>query len=119
MRFYKEQHTYYCGVDLHTKTMYLCILDSQGNTVLSRNILANPSSFLKAIAPYRENLVVGCECIFMWYWLADLCKAEEITFVLGHALYMKAVHGGKTKNDRHSDCFAAARRRLSACARLP
>ncbi len=32
--------------------------------------------------------------------LADLCRAEEIEFVLGHALYMKAIHGGKTKNDR-------------------
>jgi transposase len=38
--------------------------------------------------------------MFAWYWLADLCRAENIPFVLGHALYMKAVHGGKTKNDR-------------------
>ena len=101
MRFYKEEHRHYCGVDLHTKTMFLCILDAKGNVVLSRNMLAKPSNFLKAIAPYRENLVVGCECIFMWYWLADLCKSEGICFVLGHALYMKAVHGGKTKNDKH------------------
>jgi hypothetical protein len=25
---------------------------------------------------------------------------ENIPFVLGHALYMKAIHGGKAKNDR-------------------
>lgn len=42
-----------------------------------------------------------------WYWLADLCEREEITFVLGHALYMKAVHGGKTKNDRQDACTIA------------
>ena len=100
MRFYTQQHTHYCGVDLHTKTMFLCILDAQGNTVLSRNTLANPSAFLKAVEPFREDLVVGCECIFTWYWLADLCQDEGITFILGHALYMKAIHGGKTKNDR-------------------
>src|SRR5262249_42944358 len=40
------------------------------------------------------------ECIFTWYWLADLCTKEEIAFVLGHALYMKAIHGGKAKNDK-------------------
>src|SRR5207244_5013515 len=40
------------------------------------------------------------ECIFTWYWLADLCAREDIPFVLGHALYMKAIHGGKAKNDR-------------------
>jgi hypothetical protein len=33
-------------------------------------------------------------------WLADLCTYEGIPFVLGHALYMKAIHGGKAKNDK-------------------
>src|SRR5687768_11016946 len=35
-----------------------------------------------------------------WYWLADLCAEYEVPFVLGHALYMKAIHGGKTKTDK-------------------
>jgi len=38
--------------------------------------------------------------MFTWYWLADLCADEGIPFVLGHALYMKAIHGGKAKNDK-------------------
>ena len=38
--------------------------------------------------------------MFTWYWLADVCAAEGITFVLGHALAMKAIHGGKAKNDK-------------------
>jgi transposase len=45
--------------------------------------------------------------MFAWYWLADLCHAEDIPFVLGHALYMKAIHGGKTKNDK-IDAFKIA-----------
>jgi transposase len=32
-------------------------------------------------------------------WLADLCAPEGIPFVLGHALYMKAIHGGKATHD--------------------
>jgi hypothetical protein len=32
--------------------------------------------------------------------LADSCQAERIDFVLGHAVYMKAIHGCKAKNDR-------------------
>jgi hypothetical protein len=28
---------------------------------------------------------------------------ERITFVLGHALYLKAIHGGKAKNDKIDD----------------
>src|SRR4030095_9143431 len=48
---------------------------------------------------YGECRVVAVECIFTWYWLADLCAQEGIPFVLGHALSMKAIHGGKAKND--------------------
>jgi transposase len=59
----------------------------------------DPEAFLRAIAPYRPDIVVAVECMFTWYWLADLCADEDIPFVLGHALYMKAIHGGKAKND--------------------
>ena len=100
MRFYTEQHAYYCGVDLHSKMMYLCILSQDGEIVLHRNLKTDAKAFLAAIAPYREGLVVGVECMFCWYWLADLCAREHIAFVLGHALYMKAIHGGKAKNDK-------------------
>ncbi|MDP2859705.1 MAG: IS110 family transposase [Bacillota bacterium] len=101
MRFYTGQHRYYCGIDLHARTMYLCILEHEtGKVVLHRNLRCEPDLFLQAIAPYRDDLLVGVECIFCWYWLADLCTQEDIPFVLGHALYMKAIHGGKAKNDK-------------------
>ena len=61
---------------------------------------AKPDDFLKAIRDFRDDLVVGAECMFTWYWLADLCLAEGIKFLLGHALYMKAIHGGKKKDDK-------------------
>jgi transposase len=107
MRFYTKQHRHYCGIDLHARTMYVCILDSAGQVLVHRNLPAKAEAFLETIAPYREDLVVACECIFTWYWLADLCAAEGIAFVLGHALYMKAIHGGKAKNDR-IDAFKIA-----------
>jgi transposase len=80
--------------------MYLCILNQEGEILLHRHMPAGPEPFLKAIAPYREDLVVCVECLFTWYWLADLCAQEGIPFILGHALYMKAIHGGKAKNDK-------------------
>jgi transposase len=100
MRFYNQPHEFYCGVDLHARSMYLCILDHAGNIVLHEDLPAEPAAFLEAIAPYRNGLVVACECLLCWYWLADLCHAENIAFVLGHALYMKAIHGGKSKDDK-------------------
>jgi transposase len=100
MRFYTTQHPFYCGIDLHARAMYVCILNQAGETLLHRNMKTTPEAFLKVIAPYRPHIVVAVECMFTWYWLADLCAEEEIPFVLGHALSMKAIHGGKAKNDK-------------------
>jgi transposase len=55
--------------------------------------------------------VVAVECIFTWYGLADLWAQEGLPFVLGHALDMQAIHGGKAKHatlDAHK--IAALRR---------
>jgi transposase len=100
MRFYTRQHEFYCGIDLHARWMYVCILSQAGEIVYHENLPAGPDAFLKAVAPYRHDMVVGVECVFTWYWLADLCRKEGIEFVLGHALYMKAIHGAKVKNDK-------------------
>ena len=100
MRFYNRPHMYYCGIDLHVKTMYVCILDGAGQVLVHRNVPSTPEAFLAIVGPYREGLVVAAECMFTWYWVADVCAAEDISFVLGHALAMKAIHGGKAKNDK-------------------
>ena len=100
MRFYQQQHPFYCGVDLHARSMHVCLVDQAGATLVHKNIEARPDRFVNLIRPYREGLAVAAECMFAWYWLADLCRAEGIKFVLGHALYMKAIHGGKVKNDK-------------------
>jgi len=100
MKFYTKPHRYYCGIDLHARRMYICVLDAEGQIRVHRNGPATPEHFLTTVAAYREDLVVAVECIFTWYWLADLCAQEGIAFVLGHALYMKAIHGGKAKNDK-------------------
>jgi transposase len=100
MKFYTQTHKHYCGIDLHARSLYVCILDSLGKTLVHRNINATPQALLRVVQPYQEDLVIGVECMFTWYWVADLCRDERISFILGHALYMKAIHGGKAKNDR-------------------
>ena len=80
--------------------MYLCSLDQRGEVLVHRHMKTDPEAFLKTIAPYREGLVVAVECLCTWDWLADLCADEGIPFVLGHALSMQAIHGGKATNDK-------------------
>ncbi len=38
MRFYTKQHLYYCGIDLHARTMYVCILSQDGEIVIHRGM---------------------------------------------------------------------------------
>ena len=99
-RFYTTQHRFYCGIDLHARLLAICIVDHDTASVVCRvQIPADKQLLLDTLAPYRADVVVAVECLFAWYWVADLCAAEKIPFVLGHALYMKAIHGGKAKND--------------------
>src|SRR5215813_4516506 len=79
MRFYQTQHPFYCGVDLHTKSLHVCIVDQAGSVLVHRNLPANPQLFLQVLAPYQEQgVAVAAECMFAWYWLADLCTQHGI-----------------------------------------
>jgi hypothetical protein len=77
--------------------MYLCILDRAGTIVLHQEVPAEPAAFLRAIAPFRNDVVVACEYLFCWYWQAHLWHAENIAFVLGHALLRKAIPRGQAR----------------------
>jgi transposase len=101
MKYYTSTTEYNCGIDLHARQMYVCLMDRQGKKLVHTNVKDNDFEFfLKLVQPYQHSLTVCCECMFGWYWLADACQQAGLTFVLAHALYVKAIHGGKNKNDR-------------------
>jgi len=60
---------------------------------------ATPEALLKAIATYREQMVLAAACMVTWSWRANLCAKHGIPFVLGHALSRQALHGGKATHD--------------------
>jgi hypothetical protein len=43
MRFYNRQHRHYCRIDLHVKTMYVCIFDTAGQVLVHRNMPSTPT----------------------------------------------------------------------------
>ena len=101
MKYYTSTTEFNCGIDLHARQMYACVMDRQGEKLVHTNIKGNDFEyFLMRVEPYRHDLTVVCECIFNWYWLADACFDAEIEFVLAHALYLRHIHGAKNKNDR-------------------
>ena len=61
MRCYNQPHQFYCGVDLHARSLYAHVLDARGKTVLDRDLPASPAAFLDAVQPFRDGLVVMIE----------------------------------------------------------
>ena len=51
MRFDTNQHPLYCGIDLHARSMYVCLVSQDGEILRHRNMKAAPAPFLKAVAP--------------------------------------------------------------------
>jgi len=79
--------------------MALCLFNQAGAVVLHRHLRAAPEPFLPAIVRARAALVVCVEGLCTWSWRADLCRQEGIPVVLGHALSMTAMPGGKATNE--------------------
>ena len=48
MRFYTRTHKHYCGIDLHARTMYVCVLSQEGVVLLHRNLRCDPEEFLRS-----------------------------------------------------------------------
>jgi transposase len=93
-------YEYFCGIDLHSRSMFVTVMNKAGEILFRRDMPNDFKVFLKYMQPYLGSLAVGVESTYNWYWLADGCRQAKIPFYLGHALYMKAITGGKKKNDR-------------------
>ena len=100
MRLLNVSAKYYCGIDLHKDKMYVCVMDQFGSILLHRNMRTDFHTFLHYVQRFLPDMIVGVESLFCYYWLFDKCQEHNIPFYLGHAYYMKSVHGGKAKNDK-------------------
>ena len=82
MRFYTKQHKFYCGIVLHTKNMFVCIIDAGGNVRVHQNIHTNPKAFLRIIAPFREDVVVA-----VWVMGSGFGNSVFSLFPFNHILH--------------------------------
>ncbi len=62
MNFYNSTHRHYRGIDLHARSLYVCILNQQGETLLHKEIPASPEPLLRLIKTYLDDLVIGNAC---------------------------------------------------------
>jgi len=44
MKFYTKEHKCLCGIDLHTKSMYICIISQHKKIIVHKNIKTCPEA---------------------------------------------------------------------------
>lgn len=101
MRFYKPHSKFYCGIDVHSRIIYICIIGENKKVLVHRKLKnMETDKLLAMLKPYKNNIVIACESTFAWYWLSNFCVEHDFEFILGHPYYMKAISGSKVKNDK-------------------
>jgi hypothetical protein len=104
MRSYTKLHQFYGGIDLHARTMYLYVLNQEGGNSRAPEYARRPRPLSQRhrALPGGSRRLGGMHLHLGPGWSIRV-PAKGIPFVLvilGHALHMKAIHGGKAKNDR-------------------
>ena len=74
MRFAKVESKYYCGIDLHSRSMYISVMDKEGEILFHRNMPNDFDIFKNYVERFRPEMAVGVESSCYYYWLADACK---------------------------------------------
>ena len=47
MRYAKIDSDYFCGIDLHARTMYVCVMSKMGEIVFQRNLKTTSNSYCR------------------------------------------------------------------------
>ncbi len=78
MQYANVNKKYYCGIDLHAKNSYICIMNKNGRILIHREIESDMEILLKILNKYKGKIAVCCESTFNWYWLSDGCHRNNI-----------------------------------------
>lgn len=92
---------FYVGVDLHTRSVQICVIDKEGKKI-SEGALGNDlSAILEFLSPFEPGETeVVIESTINWYWLVDGLMEIGYTVKLAHTLGLYMITGAKVKTDR-------------------
>lgn len=52
MRFYNQQHEFYCGINLHARKIYKGIVSNKSRNLVPKNIKTEPQALFELVFPY-------------------------------------------------------------------
>jgi transposase len=99
---------FYCGIDLHAKDCFLCVIDDQDKIHLKSKVPNHLPSILDRLEAFCPRPSVVVESTLNWYWLVDGLEGAGFEVKLAHTLGLYMITGAKVKTDRR-DAFTLAR----------
>jgi transposase len=88
------------GFDLHKDNSFITTINDEGRIVGQSRILNDET----LIVSYFQNIPgphrVVVESTANWYWLSDVLESHNITMVLAHPKYLRAIAYAKVKTDK-------------------
>src|SRR3990172_7521251 len=94
---------YYIGIDFHPAfggASYLTTVDSSGAIVKQENLKNVAHNFIQYFSSIPGEHKATVESTMTWYWLSDLLTSLNISLILAHAKYVKAIAYAKVKTDK-------------------
>ena len=105
---------FYCGIDLHAKDCFLCVIDDQGKTHLKAKVANHIEDILDQLCSFSPRPSVAVESTLNWYWLVDGLEEAGFTVKLAHTPGLYMITGAKVKTDRRDALTLARLLRLDA-----
>lgn len=103
----------YVGLDLHSKSTFIGIIDGEGKRVYRKKFPNDSGIILSELGPYRGDIVgVVVESTFNWYWLVDLLMEHGYRVHLANPAAIQKYTGLKYADDEHDAFWLAEMLRL-------
>ena len=105
---------YYCGIDLHAKQCFLCVIDEEEKILLKKALPNSLELILQLLGAFPCKPSVAVESTLNWYWLVDGLQEAGYEVKLAHTLGLHMITGAKVKTDRRDALSLARLLRLGA-----
>jgi len=103
----------YAGIDLHSTSNHLGIIDGDDRRVFKRKLPNLVEDVLKALEPHKKDVVgVVVESTYNWYWLVDALNEKGYRVHLANPSAIKKYEGLKYSDDTHDAFWLAHLLRL-------
>ena len=99
---------FYCGIDLHAKDSYLCVIDRKEKIHLRKKVPNQLPIILHELDQFSPKPSVVLESTLNWYWIVDGSQEAGFNVKLAHIFGLRMITGAKVKTDRR-DAFGLAK----------